>query len=207
MKWRRQFTGQVSVDDALLRADKLLRGYGYHKTGQLAFTAYERSEPWSWSYALRPRSMHVTLNIWAEQMADHSRFTVEIENHNLTGNMPTLGRRLIEGELSDLENGIVNNQLPVVNRRYQNRVAGTTQAILMLCVTAIAFSMGKIAWHMLPVLGFVVYVAALVGGFYLLNFFKLPLLPFPEFPMHNPPGAKLVNEGKLDQVPVAPRKR
>ena len=207
MKWRRQFTGPVSVDDALVRADKLLKSYGYRKTGQLAFTAYERSEPWSWSYALRPRSVHMTLNIWAEQMADHSKFTIEAENHNLTGNMSTLGRRLVEGELDDLEIGITSNKLPVVNRRYQNRVAGTTQAVLMACVTAIAFSFGKLAWHAQPVLGFVVYVASLFGGFYLLNYFKLPGLPFPDFPLHNPPGAQLVNESKPDQVPVAPRKR
>lgn len=207
MKWRRQFTGQVSVDDALLRADKLLRGYGFHKTGQMAFTAYERSEPWSWTYALRPRSMHTTLHIWAEQMADHSKFTIEVENHNLTGNMPTLGRRLIEGELDDLEQAICHNRLPKVNRRYQNRIAGTTQTVLMACATAIAFSLGKIGWHIQPVLVFAIYVASLFGGFYLLNFLKLPGLPFPEFPMHNPPGAQLINENKLDQVPVAPRKR
>jgi hypothetical protein len=208
MKWRRQFSGEVAVDDAMLRADKLLRQYGFRKTGQLAFAAYERSEPWSWTYALRPRSIHATLNIWPEPMnGGISNFKVELETHNLTGNCPTLARYLLEGELKDLEAGMLHNLLPKTNRITQNRWAGANQLVLMTLTVIIALAMASPIWRMNPVVGYLAYLVFVFTGFYLLGYLKLPLLFLPDWPVRHAPGAVLVNPTRPESVPVAPVRR
>jgi hypothetical protein len=140
-------------------------------------------------------------------MADHSTFVVEVETNTLTGFFPTLGRKVIDGELDDLEQGIVHNKLPTCNRALQNRMAGTTQGVLILLLAAISFAFGEFGRHVHIAVGISVFLVSFAFLFNVFNYFKLPGLPFPSFPIHNPPGAELVHVASAVEVPVAPKKR
>ncbi len=204
MKLRREFTGPVSSEDATARVEKLLVSMKYKEVACPTHLKFVRGRPKSSLYTIRPRGFHSVIHLWIEGHGpDNSKIIVEQEVPKVFQPPHHLAQVFLEGEMDDIQQGILTNIPSEINRRKENRMAGSAHFVYLIVSGAIAFSVARIfGLHISLITGFV-WTACFLTMVYFAY-----LLPFQliEFRVRHPKNAKIVADPKEIREPVAPKK-
>jgi hypothetical protein len=203
MKLKREFSGSVSEADAVARARKIMKLSGYTEIDAMHQYAFTRGRALGF-LTCRPRSFRSTLRLWVvDQGPQNCKFVAEHEVSTLFEEPHGTAKQFFEGEMDDLEKGILTNEPPTADRRRQNKLVGTAQFVYILCSLGISFGVARIFGPHTSALGAIAYSLSFLALLYCSPLLKFGLV---DTKVHRPKGAKLVSD-EPEEVPVAPFKR
>lgn len=204
MKLRREFSGPVSSDDAIARAEKLLRSMKYKQVECATHLKFERGRSKSSLYAARPRSFHSMLHLWVEGHGpENTKVTMELEVPKVFQPPHHIAELFFEGELLDIREGILTNIPPAVNRQKENKMAGTAHLVYLVAAAGISFGVARVVGPHTTFEGATAWVLVFLCFVYFANKMPFQLI---EFKVRHPKGAKIIPDPE-PEPPVAPTKK
>jgi len=205
MKIRREFTGEVSEQDAVERMLKMLKQMKFREhrspAGHFVFV---RGKPKGGLFALRPRTFYTVCHAWVTgHGAESTTVIIEFDVQKIFQPPHRLAELLYEGELNDLESGILTNQPATINRAKQNKMAGTAHLAVLIAGLGITLGLSAIVGPLSQWEGAVAWVACYIGWYYFCG--RLPLVLL-EYELHHPRGAKIISDEPEPEVAPKPAK-